>query len=487
MKGLIMFDLRPKHFGVAASLLLCAVTVGAGITSGAPGPPPPPPPVKDAISGQDFPDESGTFSTISTTGKVDQTNPFFQSLGSNGRACVNCHQPKSGWTITDSSAQVVFDATNGLDPLFRPVDGAVSPNADVSTVAARRIAYAMLLNKGLIRVHLPIPSNAEFTLKAVDDPYHYASAADLSLFRRPLPTTNLSFLNVVMWDGRQTADGKSIFEDLQAQALDAIQTHAQAMTGQTISPETLRSIARFETTLYTAQTSDLSAGRLDQMGAQGGPRLLLTQPYYPGINDPLGLNPTQAPFDPRVFQMYSAWSSAPIPPIRRVPTLADVTPTMVAARASIARGEEIFNTKTFLITGVAGLNDVYGKPVIRGTCSTCHDTPNVGNHSVPLVMNTGIADGSLRTPDMPLYTLENNATGETVQTTDPGRALITGRWDDIGKFKVPSLRGLETRSPYFHNGFTDSLDDAVGFYDTRFHIGFTPQEKADLVAFLPTL
>ena len=106
---------------------------------------------------------------------------------------------------------------------------------------------------------------------------------------------------------------------------------------------------------------------------------------------------------------------------------------------------------------------------------------------MPLLLNTGIADGSRRTPDMPLYTLRNKFTGATVQTTDPGTALTTGKWADIGKFKVPSLRGLETLSPYMHNGFSGDLLDIIDFYDTRFTIGFTEQEKEDLAAFLTTL
>jgi cytochrome c peroxidase len=74
-----------------------------------------------------------------------------------------------------------------------------------------------------------------------------------------------------------------------------------------------------------------------------------------------------------------------------------------------------------------------------------------------------------------------------VQTTDPGRALITGKWKDISRFKGPTLRGLASRAPYFHNGSADSLERVVNFYDTRFGIGFTPAEKRDLVAFLQTL
>jgi hypothetical protein len=41
--------------------------------------------------------------------------------------------------------------------------------------------------------------------------------------------------------------------------------------------------------------------------------------------------------------------------------------------------------------------------------------------------------------------------------------------------------------PYFHNGFAKDLDAVVDFYDTRVAIGFTKQEKSDLVAFLRTL
>jgi hypothetical protein len=68
-----------------------------------------------------------------------------------------------------------------------------------------------------------------------------------------------------------------------------------------------------------------------------------------------------------------------------------------------------------------------------------------------------------------------------------GRALLTGRWQDIGKFKGPVLRGLASRAPYFHNGFAGDLGAVVDFYETRFSIGFTPQENADLIALLKAL
>ena len=80
-----------------------------------------------------------------------------------------------------------------------------------------------------------------------------------------------------------------------------------------------------------------------------------------------------------------------------------------------------------------------------------------------------------------------NGTGKTISVTDPGRGLISGKFKDLGKTKGPNLRALAARAPYFHNGSAKDLKAVVDFYDVRFHINFTDQEKADLVAFLGAL
>lgn len=103
------------------------------------------------------------------------------------------------------------------------------------------------------------------------------------------------------------------------------------------------------------------------------------------------------------------------------------------------------------------------------------------------LFNTGTAAANLRTPDLPLYTLRNNATGEVIDTSDPASAMASGKWSDIGRFKTPGLRGLASRAPYFHNGSQRRIEDVVRFYDTRFRIGFSPQEASDLAAFLKAL
>src|SRR5678816_604410 len=203
-------------------------------------------------------DPFGVFTTVSSNGFVDLENEFFQDLGTNGRRCVSCHVPTSGWTITPRQLQTVFDATDGgkfddglgLSAVFRTVDGSNSPDADVSTLAKRRVAYSLLLNKGVIRIGLPIPANAEFELVAVDDPYHFASAAELSLFRRPLPTTNLKFDSTVMWDGREVVPGATVASELTTQASSAAVAHAQTAP---LSQKQRESIVAFETALASAQ------------------------------------------------------------------------------------------------------------------------------------------------------------------------------------------------------------------------------------------
>jgi cytochrome c peroxidase len=156
-------------------------------------------------------------------------------------------------------------------------------------------------------------------------------------------------------------------------------------------------------------------------------------------------------------------------------------------RAAIARGAALFGATRINITGVGGLNDDLNLPSIRGSCTTCHDSPNIGNHSVSLPIDIGLTDASRRTREMPLYTLHNRTTGELRQTTDPGRAMITGHWKDIGKFKGPVLRGLAARPPYFHDGSAANFLEVIEFYDSRFDIGFTDREKLDLALFLNSL
>jgi cytochrome c peroxidase len=442
-----------------------------------------------------FPNASGLLETYNTANQpIDLSGPFFQSLGTNGRSCGSCHRAAQGWGISAQEVQFRFDLTQGLDPIFRTNDGSnCDRNIDTSTVAGRRQAYSLLINKGLIRIALAVPTTAEFNVIGVANPYGCGDPSTLSMYRRPLPATNLRFLSTVMWDGResstQTGTQKITFPtnpgdllaDLAHQAVDATTGHAQASQPPTAQQQL--AIVDFEMALATAQAFDYRAGPLNSNGATGGPVTLgtIAMPnFFVGINDPLGGNPHGTPFTPVIFTLFNAWAN---PPAQN--SLGD----LYSQRASIVRGQTLFNSQAINITGVAGLNDDLNLPTIAGTCGTCHDSPNVGNHSVSAPLNIGVGDltSPLDVSYLPVITLQNKTTGEIKTTTDPGRALITGLWKDVGRLKGPILRGLPSRAPYFHNGSASSLSDVIDFYNTRFNIGFTAQEKSDLVAFLSTL
>ena len=442
-----------------------------------------------AASGQesviDTRDPFGVLRTITIDqDPLDLSNPFFQSLGTNGRSCVSCHVASSAWTITPDEIKDRFRDTQGLDPVFRTNDGSNSPNADVSTLGARRKAYSMLLTKGLIRIGLPIPAGAEFTLVAVDDPYGYASASELSLFRRPIPATNLRFLTAVMWDGRESfapmgtspilssatpdQNATALFNDLKHQANDATLTHAQGASPLTDDQAT--AIAQFELNLATAQQRLHHAGKLDAEGAQGGPAFVASQTFYVTINDVLGADTSGAQFDPDAMTLFRRLGRFQKP-----------------KRAAIARGAKLFGTKPIAITGVGGLNDALGLPTIQGTCTTCHDSPNIGNHSVALPIDIGLTDASRRTPDMPLYTLQNMQTGETRTDHRPRPSPAHGPLERHRQVQGPRPARPRRAAAVLPQRARRRLGAVVDFYDTRFAIGFSDQEKADLIAFLTAL
>jgi cytochrome c peroxidase len=439
------------------------------------------------------PDPSGSIGSLNTGGPTTtNVNSFFSDLGSNGRTCFSCHQPGDGWGIGATTVRTTFYRSRGEAPIFRLVDGAVCPTADVSTDSAKLKAYSLVLKKGLIRIGLPLPVSAEFTISAVDDPYNCntnpvtgltsPSSGIVSMYRRPLPSSNLGFLNTIMWDGREPS--------LQTQAANATTIHAQAATAPT--SEQINQIVAFESDQLTAQIFDQDAGALNAVGATGGPSALgaTIGAFYQGINDPLGGNPKGVPFTNDVFNLYDAWEEPE-------------GPLAVEAKEAIQRGQVVFNTKPISISGVSGLNDTLGTPKIAGFCGTCHDSPNVGNHSTKLPLNIGVSNAgpfraatgtgavsALDITGLPIFTVNCNSgplTGSTFTVTDLGRAMITGKCVDIGKVKGPILRGLAARAPYFHNGAAASLEDVVTFYDQRFSINFTEQEKSDLVAFLKSL
>ena len=479
--------------GSILAVLAILVLSGCSTTPGASS-------IAAVASPQTFADTTGTISTYTAAGQIDHSTAFFQKLGSNQRTCATCHQPDQAMSISAADTLALFNSSNGTDPLFTAIDG-----ANCSTAATGdRDAHSVILDKALIRIAIELPASTQFGITVVGDPYGCAIAIDpdtdrqiVSVYRRPLPSSSLKFLSDVMWDTRETIDSLStastfqanLATDLTQQLLNAVATHEQGTTAP--SSAQISSILNLQQGLSTAQSSDALAGLLSADGATGGPTNLAAVIFYPGINDSFGQDPDGQAFNRNAMTMFTAWQNS-----------------SDTQQASIARGETLFNTARIGIANVGGfVNNAApggpgGPPAANGSCSTCHDTPNVGNHSLPLPLDTGVAHiayaetdpniiaalGTLSPETLPIYQITGctNAAGQpvTYTTTDPGKGLITGLCADVNLVKIPILRGLAARAPYFHDGSANDLTELVNFYNPSFRMNLNPGQKTDLVNFL---
>jgi cytochrome c peroxidase len=111
----------------------------------------------------------------------------------------------------------------------------------------------------------------------------------------------------------------------------------------------------------------------------------------------------------------------------------------------------------------------------RTRCSKCHSGPNLTDEAY-----------------------HNVGAGMELDNPDLGRYVITGRKEDFGAFKTPTLRNVARTSPYMHNGQFDTLREVVDWFDQGGYrhasldreirpLDLTRDEKRDLVAFLEAL
>ncbi len=88
-------------------------------------------------------------------------------------------------------------------------------------------------------------------------------------------------------------------------------------------------------------------------------------------------------------------------------------------------------------------------------------------------------------------------TGVDPAMIDIGLGAVTGKFEDFGKFKTPTLRNIEMTAPYMHDGRFQTLEEVIDFYSSgggfgtnvdplMRPLGLDEQEKSDLIAFLKT-
>lgn len=448
----------------------------------------------------------GKLGVIQASGAVDTAgHPFFTPLGTNGRACVTCHQPTYGMSVSAEGLRNRWRNTEGKDPVFAAFDGSNCPDLPQD----QEKSHSLLLNRGLFRIPLSWPpKNAdgspkpvEFSIEVVRDPtgcnlspvYGLKSAhPTVSVYRRPRPAANLKYVmsgaqNIVLKTGmladRDPDTGKPVAMNLMAdarepslatQAMDAILGHEEAHEAP--SRKQLKDIVDYESQVYMAQVEQIFAGPLvDPDGPFGlGPAALRDR--RAGV---LGDNDFE-----QVFGKFDSWK------------------TKDYYRASIARGANIFMFRQFWLRDTAHINSIgLGNPIKR-TCATCHNAQMTGQDLSAGWVDVGTTnyptwtepDTWAQTADLPVFKITCRADadphpylGRVIYTTDPGRALISGRCADVGSIVMQQLRGLAARPPYFVNGSAKDLREVVDFYDRRFDMKLSNSDKEDLVNFLGAL
>jgi hypothetical protein len=255
----------------------------------------------------------GRLSILNTAGPIDtKGHSFFEPIGSNGRACVTCHQPADAMSISAETIQERWRATNGKDPLFAAIDGKNCPDLP----AGDPKSHSLLLNRGLIRVMLPWPPKAaagsavtpEFTIEVVRDPagcntssVYGLNSPDsaISVYRRPRPVANLKYVTAdnfgvgrfIGKNGQPTArdpeTGRLVQMNMMADARElSLKTQARSAASdhlqvtQPLSAAQIEQILAFETQIYAAQTHHNEAGDLTEPGGPpafgpGHPRKIL--------------------------------------------------------------------------------------------------------------------------------------------------------------------------------------------------------------------
>jgi cytochrome c peroxidase len=453
----------------------------------------------------DYADTTGTVSVLNARGQVEtRDHPFFSPIGSNGRACVTCHQPADGMSLSVATIRARWRETEGKDPLFASIDGSNCPSLPQESASS----HSLLLDRGLFRIARPWPPRAptgvpvtpQFSIEVVRDPsgcnldprfgLHGLHPA-VSVFRRPRPVANLKYVTSygfifepknglplpidiqtgLRYSGNLLADQRA--RTLTEQALDAFSSHLERRGAP--SSEEMRAILEFESQVYVAQSADAIGGQLGAAGAEGGPEALASaKPAVLKGSD----HPSWSEFD--------GWTHED----------ATATPAQRAYRASVARGVTLFRDRTFLITDSAGLNSMnFGNPT-RDSCAFCHNMTRTGMDVAPGQVDLGTTNEPFAepAPDLPLFKLTCDPRhpahpflGRVVYTHDPGFALTTGKCADIGKITIQDMRGLAARPPYFSNGSAATLRDVIEYYERRYSIGLTEQEKQDLTNLLSAL
>ena len=364
-------------------------------------------------------------------GRVAFNDGNLKKIGGNGRSCADCHMPSESFQLSPAAARARFDALqekrehnkNADDPLFRPVDA-----DDFRINGDNAIDFSNLVENGLVRVTMPLPTNVKLI-----DPLSGQPSAETSvdLWRAVLPVFNVAitgpdFVSPIWPPGAprvpimgQDPNGPNRqggyqhdarFATLQEQARGALFAHAQV----TVEPpqRMLDDLTAFQQTLFSSPGVELLADVI-----------LSGSTIFP---DP----------DPELNELEQ-------------------------------QGKVVFNRACAQCHG-ANLHPS------GSTAETTFVRPIVRYHNIQTACPRAATDGLAPCPQrlarnaLTYRITLANGSFQFVTTSDPGRLLLTGQPADIGMMDVTQLRGISKTAPYFHNNTAATLEEVLDHYEALF-------------------
>lgn len=422
----------------------------------------------------------------------------------NGRSCATCHVPEDNFTLTPAHV-VKFLESNPNAPLFNAID------ADDPT--AKRLTFEHL-KKGLVRVWLTLPDNVDL----IDEAGNVTTPPDRKIFVwRSVPSIADSALTAPY-----QLDGRAATLEEQAQA--AIISHSE---GGTASKQDLELIAEFVRSRYSSErvrkaAAELASGielaKVSDVDAvlQLSPQEQRGKEVYEKICASCHGGANKATILDRAVHDLAFPALKPDGTVLyKVP--ATDPPTRVLASQPknefINIGSAVENFMAQIgITEQAEhriLTRNVSFPAYRLRFYKDASRTEVAADLPPAVRREKKLQGHIDHDGNPIE--GPNFFPFQLFTTDPGRALITGRPHDFEAFDIPTLRGIGKTAPYFHNNIAETLEDVVELYSDHLLSRFpslafpgekepdpdgdsfgppdalTAGQKSDLVAFLQRL
>ena len=409
----------------------------------------------DPVAGKQFFNQALTL-------QPNASNGLTKAIVSNGRSCATCHIAEDLFSLTPKNASRRPSSDPLITGLMADADPDVAPGTP-EFEALRSLMLTHLRRHGLIRIVLPNPNYDPKRGNVADNPQY------LRQFRS-VPT-NMNVATGIEVEGELSENGREVGE---ADLFTMWDAREESLENQASSASLGHAQVRFV---------DGSADARKQLDRKIALDIAAFQRSVTAI-PATGLNPPFVPVKDPAFEEFGE-------PLEQTPLMPRLGDGFDYAAIKDQWLPDMPPLSKFSSRQAAGFRTFVGTPQKPG-CIVCHNMPVTLAGGVELSETAMVSEENKL--GLPMQTLrlwdEESQAFETVTTPDPGLAGITGKLDDLNKFKISQLRGTSKMARYFHDNHERDLDGVIVHYADAFPELFgdlTLAQRQDLKTFLQML